>query len=79
MSFDLWSHAFCMCIFNGERCFCSVIDYQVAHVLVVLCEMAIVLQSKSINLFRDAVIGPILRLTTNHMCLLFSLDFGICI
>ena len=51
------------------------------HVLVVLCEAAIVLQSKSINLFRDAATGPILSLTTNHVCLSCALDFdfGICI
>ena len=41
-----------------------------------LCEVAIVLQSKSINLFRDAATGPILSLTTNHMYLLCSLDSG---
>ena len=50
-----------------------------AHVLVMLCEAAIVLQSQSISLFKDAVIGPILSLTTNHMCLSHCLDFGICI
>ena len=50
-----------------------------AHVPVVFCEVAIVLQSNSINLFRDTATGPILGLTTNHMCLLHSLDFGICI
>ena len=48
-----------------------------AHVVVALYEMAIVLQSKSINLFRDAVTGPNLSLTRDHMYLLHSLDFGI--
>ena len=65
MSFDLWAHAFCACFFKGERCYCSVIDYQVVHMfLVVLCEVAIVLQDKSINFFRDAATDPILSLTT---------------
>ena len=80
MSFDLWVCAFCICFFKGERCYCFVIDYQVAHIfLVVLCEAAIVIQSKSINPFMDAATGPILSLTTNHVCLLHSLDFEICI
>ena len=64
---------------EAKRCYCSVIDYQGMHVLVVLYEAAIVLQIKSINLFRDAATGPVLSLTTNHMCLSCFLDFGICI
>ena len=43
------------------------------HVVGVLYEVAIVLQSKSINLFRDAVTGPNLSLTTDHIYLLCSL------
>ena len=50
-----------------------------AHVLVALCEADIVLQCKSINLFRDAVTGPILSLTTSHVHSSCSLDFGISI
>ena len=42
----------------------------------VVCEVAIILQSKSIKLFRDAATGPNLSLTTDHMCLLHSQDFG---
>ena len=42
----------------------------------VVCEVAIVLQSKSIKIFRDSATGPNLSLTTDHMCLLHSLDFG---
>ena len=49
------------------------------HMVVVLCEAAIVLQSKSIKLFRDAAAGPNLSLTTDHMCLSCSLDCGGCI
>ena len=41
----------------------------------VVCEVAIVLQSKSIKLFRDVATGPNLSLTTDHMCLSHSLDF----
>ena len=34
------------------------------------CEAAIALQSKSINLFRDAATAPILSMTTNHKVLI---------
>ena len=44
----------------------------------VMYEVAIVFWSKSINWFRDSANGPNLRLTTDHMYLLHSLDFGIC-
>ena len=37
---------------------------------------AIVLQSKSIKLFRDAATGPNLSLTTDHIYLSCSLEFG---
>ena len=69
MSFDLWSHSFCPCFFKGEKVLllCNWL-WRCTHVLVVLCEVAIVIQSKAINLFRDAATGPILSLTINHMC-----------
>ena len=38
------------------------------HVVGVLYEVAIVLWSKSINLYRDAATGQTLSLTTNHTC-----------
>ena len=41
-----------------------------------MCEVVIVLQSKSIKLFLDVVTGPNLSLTTDHISLLHSLDFG---
>ena len=41
-----------------------------------MCEAAIVLQSKSIKLFSDVATGPNLSLTTDHMYLSHSLDFG---
>ena len=70
------AHAF----FKGEKglLFCNWLS-RCAHILVVLYEAAIVLQSKPINQFKGAATGPILSLTTNHMCLLHTLDFGICI
>ena len=42
----------------------------------VMCEAAIVFQSKSIKPFRDVANGPKLSLTTDHMYLLHSLHFG---
>ena len=44
--------------------------------VVVLCEVAIVLQNKSIKPFKDTATGPNLNLTTDHMYLSCSLDFG---
>ena len=38
-------------------------------------KVAIVLQGKSIQLFRVAATGPNLSLTTDHMCLSCFLDF----
>ena len=76
MSIDLLAHAICTCYFKGD----SVIVYKIviscAHAVVVVFEAAIVLQNKSIKLFRDATTGPNLNLTIDHMCLLHSLDFG---
>ena len=65
------------CFFKGKKVllFCNWRS-RCAHVLFVLCEVAIVLQSKSINLFRNAATGTILSMTINHMCLSHSLDFG---
>ena len=73
ISIDLLAHAICTCFFKGE----GVIVFKwlsVVHMLV--CGVAIVLQSKSINLFRDAATGPNLSVTKDPMCILHSLDFG---
>ena len=73
VSTDLLAHAMCMCIFKDER----VIVYKwVSLVYMVMCEVVIVLQSRSIKLFRDIATGPNLSLTTDHMFLMCSLDFG---
>ena len=61
MSLDLLAHVLCACIFKDER----VIVYK--WVSVVMCEVASVLQSKSIKLLRDVATGPILSLTKDHM------------
>ena len=63
-----------MCVhLQNER----VIVYRwVSVVHLVMCEVAIVLQSKSIKLFRDVATGPNVSLTTDHMFLSHSLDFG---
>ena len=73
VSIDLLAHAICTCHFKGER---SMVCKWVLLVHLVMFEMAIVLQSKSIKLFRDVATGPNLSLTTDHMFLLCSLDFG---
>ena len=72
-SIYLLACAICPCFFKGK----SVIVFEwlsAAHMAV--CKAAIVFQSKSIKLFTDSVTGPNLSLTTDHMCLLHSLDFG---
>ena len=71
----LWSVGACILHVLLQRqkvlLFCNWLS-SCAHVLVVLCEVAIVLQKKSINLFRDIATGPILSLTTNHMFMTLS-------
>ena len=73
MSIDLLVYAICAYILKGER---VIVCKSVSVVHMVMCEVAIVLQSKSIKLFRDVATGPNLILTTDHMFLLCSLDFG---
>ena len=50
--------SFCMCLFKGESVIVSWLTISFPCVVVVQCEVAIVLQSKSINLFRDTETGP---------------------
>ena len=71
-----WGVSFCMCFFKSESVIVSRLTINCQHVVNVLCEVAIVLHSRSVNLFRDTATGPNLGLTTNHVCLLCSLDFG---
>ena len=73
MSIDLLACTICTCIFRGKR---LIVCKWVSVVHMVMCEVAIVLQSKSIKLFRDVATGPNLSLTTYHMFLLHSLDFA---
>ena len=79
MSFDLRVCPICACLFKGDSVTGLWLTISCAHVVVVPCEAAIVLQSNSINLSiysRNAATGPTLSLTTDHMYLLCSLDFG---
>ena len=71
-SIELLDHAICACFFKGES---VIVVKWLSVVHMVVCEVAIVLQSKSIKLFRDTATGPNLSLTTDHMCLLHFLDF----
>ena len=63
-----WHMPLCACIFKGERVMLH------KCVSVVMCEMAIVLQSVSIKLFRDVATSLNLSLKTDHMFLSLSLD-----
>ena len=64
ISIDLLVHAICTCFFKGNS---VVVIKWLSVVHMVVCEAAIVLQSKSIKLFRDAATGPNLSFTTDHM------------
>ena len=73
MSLDPLACAICACILKDVRV--NVYKW-VSVVQMVMCEAAIVLQSKSIKLCRDVATAPNLSLTTDHMFLSCSLDFG---
>ena len=73
MSIDMLACTLCACIFKGER---VIVCKWVSVVHLVMCEAAIVLQSKSIKLFKGVTTGPKLSLPTDHMFLSHSLDFG---
>ena len=65
MSIDPLVHAICTCVFKGER----VIVFKWSSVVhLVMCEVAFVIQSKSIKLFRDVATGPNLSLITGPIC-----------
>ena len=73
VSIDLLACDICACLFKGE----SVIVFKwLSLVHLLICEVAAVLQSNSIKLFRYTATGPNLSLTTDHMCLSCSLDFS---
>ena len=72
-SMDLMACAIYTYFFKGER---VIVFKWLSVVHMVVCEMAIVLQSKSIKLFGDAANGSNISLTTDHMCLPHSMDFG---
>ena len=73
MSINLLVHAICTCLFKGK--IVIVLEWlSVVHMVV--CEVATVLQSKSIKLLRDSATGPNLGVTTEHMCLSHSLESG---
>ena len=76
ISIDLLACAICLCFFKSESVIVPWMVVSCAHVVVVLYEVATVLQSKSITVFRDTATGPNLSLTTDHMCLSCSLNFG---
>ena len=73
MSIDLLVCAICACLFKGER---VIVCKCISVVHMVMCEVAIILQSKFIKLFRGVATGPNLSRTTDHVFLLCFLDFG---
>ena len=73
MSIDLLACAICVCIIKGDR---VIVLKWLSVVHLVKWEVAIVLQSKSIKLFRDVATGPDQSLATDHMFSLCFLDSG---
>ena len=76
MSFDMVACAFCTCFFKGKNAI-------VPWLTILWCTCSCFAQLSSYYLsgaicqsVRDAVTGPILSLTTNHMCSSHSLGFG---
>ena len=63
--------AICTCFYIGNM---VVVFKWLSVVHMVVCEVAIVLQSKFIKLF-DVATSPKLSLATDHLCLSHSLDF----
>ena len=72
--FIYWHVPLCTMYLQRWRVLLCLNGYQLVHMAV--CKAAIILQSKSIKLFRDSTTGPSLSLTKDHVCLSHSLDFG---
>ena len=75
VSFDVAAHAFHVCISSKVKIFCSLSVNLEVHMLDHGIKWLLSFNCKSVIFVRDVVTGPILSLTTNHVCSLCSLDF----
>ena len=79
ISFYVVACAFCMCDSSKVKIFCSSSVNLGVHVWIT-ASSGYCLSNLNLSSFRDAVTGPVLSLTTNHVCPLCFLDFcGFCI
>ena len=76
ISFDVVACACCACISSKVKIFCSLSVNLEVHIFDCGRKWLLSFKCKSFISLRDVVTGPILSLTTNHMCSSHSLDFG---
>ena len=76
VSFDVMAHAFCVCISSKVKTFYSLSVNPGVHMLDHGIKWLLSFNCKSLLSLRGAVTGPILSLTTNHVCSSCFLDFG---
>ena len=76
VSFDVAMHVFCVCISSKMKIFYSLSVNLEVHMFDCGIKGLLTFNCKPVMSLRDAVAGPILSLTTNHVCSLHSLDFG---
>ena len=76
MFFDVVAHAFCACFSSKVKIFCSLSVNLEVHMFNGGIKWLFSFNCKSVISLRDAVTGPILSLTTNHVCSLHFVDFG---
>ena len=67
-SFDVVAHASCVCISSKVKIFCFLSVTLGVHMLDCGIKWLLSFNYKSVISLRDAVTGPILSLTTNHVC-----------
>ena len=76
MSFDVVAHDSCTCVSSKVKNFCSLSVNLEVHMVDHGNKWLLFFNYKSVISLRDAVAGPILSLTTNHVCSSCFQDFG---
>ena len=76
ISFDVVAHAFFVCIYSKLKICCSLSVNPEVHMFDQQIKQLLSFNHKSVISLRNAVTGPILSLTTNHVYSSCSLDFG---
>ena len=76
VSFGVVACAFCVCISSKVKILCSLSVNLEVHMFDHGIKWLPSFNCKSVISLSDSVTGPILSLTTNHVCSSHSLDFG---